>query len=74
VQRVTLFLLAAVLLSFGALSLAGGRADVGILSGTMPASWAQAFLGLAYAAAYFAAVLVAPVLAVLAALTRPSRT
>jgi hypothetical protein len=52
----------AIALAFAALTLAGGRACVGVLSGTMPATWAQAALGLAYVAAYFAAVLVAPVL------------
>ena len=56
-------------LTFAVLTLAGGRACVGVLSGTMPATWAQAALGLAYVAAYFAAVLAAPVLvAALAAL------
>ena len=56
-------LLATVVLSFAALSLAGGRSYVGFLSGTMPATWAQTALGLADVAAYFAAVLFAPVLA-----------
>lgn len=53
--RAALVMLAA----FAALHLFGARPSVSVLSGTIH-SWPQAFLGLAYAAAYFAAVLLAP--------------
>ena len=49
--------------AFAVLQLAGARADVGVLSGTL-SSLTQLGSGLAYAAAYFAAVLVAPPLVV----------
>lgn len=44
------------------LHLAGARALVGTLSGTVPASDLDVSLGLAYAVAWFSTVLVAPIL------------
>jgi hypothetical protein len=72
-QRVSVVVLAVIVGSFAVLSLAGGRAYVGTLSGTLPASTGQLFLGLAYAGSYFAAVLIAPVLALYALVSRPRR-
>ena len=50
-------------LLFAVLSLLGARAEVGVLSGTL-GSPAGALAGLAYAGAYFAALLLAPPLLV----------
>jgi hypothetical protein len=57
--RVALFIWVVV----ACLHLADARADVGILSGTAPGSAAELVSGLAYTAAWFAAVIVAPILA-----------
>ena len=54
---------------FVVLSLLGGRDEVAVLSGTF-ASADRALLGLAYAAAYFAAVLLAPPLLISASVDR----
>lgn len=58
--------LALVLLA-GSLHLAGGPDAVCVLSGTLPGGAAQALLGLAYAACWFAAVVLAPPLCAAAA-------
>lgn len=58
---------ALVLLKLG-LELAGGRAAAGVLSGTDPGRASQGLLGASYAAAHLAAVLLAPPLALAAAL------
>jgi hypothetical protein len=72
-QRVSVVVLAVIVGSFTVLSLAGGRAYVGTLSGTLPSTAGQLVLGLAYAASYFAAWLIAPVLALYVFLVRASR-
>jgi hypothetical protein len=59
----SIVLLVLIITAFAALSLLGGRAYVGTLSGTLPASADALVLGLAYAATYFATVFIAPVLA-----------
>ncbi|MGA9521694.1 MAG: hypothetical protein WBV82_09530 [Myxococcaceae bacterium] len=51
------------------LELAGARNSVGILSGTMPGSALELAVGLVYVAAWFAATLVAPILAIAAGLS-----
>ena len=51
------------LAAFVALSLAGARAEVSVLSGTATTAF-HAVLGLAYAVAYFAVVLLGPPLLV----------
>ena len=70
-QRLSFALLVFIVGTFAVLTLLGGRANVGVLSGTMPATPAQAALGLAYVLSYFAAVLVAPVLALSLLIRRP---
>jgi hypothetical protein len=52
------------------LDLAGARADVGILSGTAPGSELELVSGLAYALAWFGAVLVAPILVLSSVIAR----
>jgi hypothetical protein len=47
---------------YGLLHVAGGRAEVGILSGTLAGSDLDRLFGLAYALAWFGFVLVVPVL------------
>jgi hypothetical protein len=73
VQRLSVVLLVIILAAFAVFSLAGGRAYVGTLSGTLPATAGQTVLGLAYAASYFAAWFLAPVLALHAVVTRVRR-
>jgi hypothetical protein len=73
VQRLSVVLLLVIVGAFAVFSLAGGRAYVGTLSGTLPATAGQTVLGLAYAASYFAAWLVAPVLALYAVVSRVRR-
>lgn len=48
---------------FGALHVLGARPLVSVLSGTLPATELELLGGLAYAAAWFAVVLVVPVVA-----------
>ncbi len=48
------------LIVFFTLSLAGARAEVGILSGTMPSTWSATLLGLGYALTYFVTLFLAP--------------
>lgn len=60
-RRVLVGALIAIVLGFVALHLAGARACVGVLSGTMPASDEALALGLAYALAWFAAVVLVPI-------------
>ena len=50
------------------LELAGARSDAAVLSGQLPATLAGGAAGLAYVLAWFAAVLLAPILALAAAL------
>ncbi|MGE0403019.1 MAG: hypothetical protein AB7T06_40310 [Kofleriaceae bacterium] len=52
----------AIIVGFALLHALGGREYVGILSGTLPAGELDLVAGLAYAAAWFAVVLVAPIL------------
>jgi hypothetical protein len=58
--------------AFTVLHLAGLREDVSVLSGTMHSA-PHALAGLAYAASYFAALLLAPPLLAAAALQRSNR-
>jgi hypothetical protein len=57
-----LALAAAIVAVFGVLHLAGLRADASILSGTAPPDAAGPLLGVSYVLAYFAAVILAPIL------------
>lgn len=58
---------------FFVLHFCGFREDVGFLSGTVPMTAASLLCGLAYAASWFFAVLVAPVLILTPLLTKRSR-
>ncbi len=51
-----------------ALSLAGGRARAGFLSGTPVGGWGPTALGVSYVVAHFAFVVLAPIFAIAAAL------
>lgn len=55
---------------FVGLHLVGARADVGILSGTTPASDWELLAGLAYALSWFGAAIAAPILVIASAIVR----
>ncbi|HVK82675.1 MAG TPA: hypothetical protein VM513_01140 [Kofleriaceae bacterium] len=61
-RKLALIAAAMILLALALLHAAGARELVGTLSGTLPANDLDACAGLAYVAAWFAGVLVAPIL------------
>lgn len=61
VRRGAIVAAVAVTAGFAVLHLAGGRAQVGLLSGTLPAGRLDLALGLLYVLGWFGVVLAAPV-------------
>jgi CHASE2 domain-containing sensor protein len=64
IRRLLLVIHAAIVVGFVVLHLAGARAYVGFLSGTLSGGAAERFVGLAYALAWFAVVVWVPVVAI----------
>jgi hypothetical protein len=61
-RRLAVVVAALICVGFVVLHLFGARAEVGLLSGTLPASDAAVAVGVLYVAAWFGFVLVAPIL------------
>jgi hypothetical protein len=63
IRRAAIGAVIALVVGFALLHLAGARAHVGLLSGTLPASRLDLGLGLGYVLGWFGVVLVAPIVA-----------